>query len=67
MPFTAELGALGDLGQLSEEVAWQPCWLRGSGRAWRCDPGARNFIATDRGDEPATDEGGAAVAIEFGG
>ena len=29
--------------------------------------GARNVITADRGDEPATEEGDAAVAIEFDG
>jgi hypothetical protein len=29
--------------------------------------GARNVITADRGDEPATEEGDVAVAIEFNG
>ena len=33
----------------------------------RCDPGGRNVIIADRGDKPATEEGDAAVAIQFGG
>ena len=33
----------------------------------RCDPGARKVITADRGDEPATEEGDAAVAIQFDG
>jgi hypothetical protein len=33
----------------------------------RCDPGARNVITADRGDKPATEEGDAAVAIQFDG
>ena len=33
----------------------------------RRDPGARNVTTADRGDKPATEEGDAAVAIEFDG
>ena len=40
---------------------------RGLQSVLRAASRARNVISADRGDEPATEEGGAAVPIEFDG